>query len=246
MNRDQKIEHFYNDVESDILNRGHDEFLFSIGKEKEFAACFIINDYDQFEVFLFEYGKKEMFRRYYNIESAALNFAVRITENYHQAVILKDLIISNYKKYFEIHRINLNELYDMIDENSFEELEDMGHYKYSRKSNIIISKIIRELNEELEMLSTEDFPIDMKFSNLVSEYIEMFNKLKSKLNKNRKNKFLLRELFNLTLLAYNCYMEDRKKYINSKEEYLEKEEVENIDSINYESVYRYIRKKLNN
>jgi len=245
MNKEQKIQQFYTDVENDLLNRCHDEITFSLGKEKSFANCFLINQYDQFEVFYYECGEKKIYRKFYNIETAALNFAVRITKNYYEAKVVKELIVYDYKKYFKIKRLNLDELYDLIRENSLNELENLGHYRYSRKSFILIEKFIKELNKDLDGLATET-SIDLKFSELIIKYTEMFQKLKSKMNKNRKNKYILKELSSLSLVVYNCYLEDREKYNVSKEEYLEQEEMENIDSVNYESVYRYVKKKLSN
>ena len=37
---------------------------------------------------------------------------------------------------------------------------------------------------------------------------------------------------------------DKKNYLNNREEYLETEKINTIDAVNYESVYRYVRKKL--
>lgn len=233
MNKEQRIENFYNDVRHELQMNACN--LYSIGTKESFCTCFMINEFDQFEVFLYECGNKQMYKRYYNIETAALNFAVRVTKNYHTAMIVRNIIISNYKKYFDIDRINLNELYDMISENNCDDCDD--YYKITKK---IISQMINELKEELDCVSAESFIIDLKHMDLVEQYLELLNKLKERLNK----KCNITEISNLSLLAYNCFLEDKKNYLNDREEYLEKEEISTIASVNYESVYRYVRKKL--
>ena len=60
-----EIENFYNNVRHELQMNACD--LYSIGTKESFCTCFMINEFDQFEVFLYECGNKQMYKRYYNI-----------------------------------------------------------------------------------------------------------------------------------------------------------------------------------